>query len=49
MQRFPQQKDNTETYGVPFSRVVYIEATDFREVDSKDFYGLAPNKSIMLR
>ena len=38
-----------ETYGVPFSRVLFIEETDFRESDSKDYYGLAPNKSIMLR
>lgn len=36
-------------YSVPFSKVCYIEATDFREADSKDFYGLAPGKSIMLR
>jgi glutaminyl-tRNA synthetase len=34
---------------VPFSRVVYIEATDFREKDSKDYYGLAPGKAVMLR
>jgi glutaminyl-tRNA synthetase len=34
---------------VPFSRVVYIEATDFRLQDSKDYYGLAPGKSAMLR
>lgn len=38
-----------ETYTVPFSRIVYIEATDFREQDSKDFYGLAPGKTVMLR
>eukprot|EP00892_Ulva_mutabilis_P008053 jgi/Ulvmu1/561/UM001_0569.1 len=36
-------------YEVPFSKVCYIEATDFREADAKDFYGLAPGKSIMLR
>lgn len=34
---------------VPFSRVCYIEATDFKESDEKDFYGLAPGKSVMLR
>lgn len=38
-----------EGYMVPFSKVCYIEATDFRETDAKDFYGLAPGKSIMLR
>lgn len=34
---------------VPFSRVLYIEQSDFRLVDSKDYYGLAPGKSVMLR
>lgn len=29
--------------------MVYIERDDFRETDSKDFYGLAPGKSVMLR
>ncbi|KAF3326911.1 glutamine--tRNA ligase-like protein [Carex littledalei] len=36
-------------YKVPFTRVVYIENSDFRLKDSKDYYGLAPGKSIMLR
>lgn len=38
-----------DTYPVPFSATVYIEATDFRLQDAKDFYGLAPGKSAMLR
>ena len=38
-----------QTYPVPFTRVVYIEATDFKEQDEKDYYGLAPGKSVMLR
>ncbi|VAI92572.1 unnamed protein product [Triticum turgidum subsp. durum] len=33
---------------VPFSRTVYIEKTDFRLEDSKDYYGLAPGKSALL-
>uniref|UniRef100_A0A3B6RR64 glutamine--tRNA ligase n=2 Tax=Triticum aestivum TaxID=4565 RepID=A0A3B6RR64_WHEAT len=36
-------------YKVPFSRIVYIEKTDFRLEDSKDYYGLAPGKSALLR
>lgn len=44
---FPGRSD--DTYRVPFTRTVYIEATDFREQDSKDYYGLAPGKSVMLR
>lgn len=34
---------------VPFSKVVYIEHTDFRVKDSKDYYGLAPGKTVLLR
>lgn len=49
LQRYPQHRDSTEEYSVPFSAVVYIERDDFREEDSKDFYGLAPGKSVMLR
>lgn len=44
---FPGRSE--ETYKVPFTRVVYIEATDFRETDSKGYYGMAPGKSVMLR
>lgn len=34
---------------VPFSRVVFIEDTDVRLKDAKDYYGLAPGKTVMLR
>eukprot|EP01108_Squamamoeba_japonica_P004011 TRINITY_DN3206_c0_g1_i1.p2 TRINITY_DN3206_c0_g1~~TRINITY_DN3206_c0_g1_i1.p2 ORF type:complete len:830 (-),score=545.33 TRINITY_DN3206_c0_g1_i1:32-2521(-) len=34
---------------LPFTRTLFIEASDFREVDSKDFYGLAPGKEVGLR
>lgn len=34
---------------IPFSKVVYIEQSDFRMKDSKDYYGLAPGKSVLLR
>ncbi|KAF9593838.1 hypothetical protein IFM89_025623 [Coptis chinensis] len=37
------------TQAVPFSNVVYIERSDFRTKDSKDYYGLAPGKSVLLR
>lgn len=45
--RFPGRSE--ETYAVPLTRIVYIESTDFKETDEKDYYGLAPGKSIMLR
>jgi len=38
-----------DAYAVPVSRVVYVEATDFREEDARGYYGLAPGKSAMLR
>ena len=37
------------SFQVPFSRVLYIEQSDFRLQDSKDYYGLAPGKTVMLR
>ncbi|XP_019164926.1 PREDICTED: glutamine--tRNA ligase-like isoform X1 [Ipomoea nil] len=44
-----QSDDSSSFYKVPFSKVVYIEHTDFRMKDSKDYYGLAPGKSVLLR
>ena len=49
VQVFPGRKDSDETYGVPLTRVVYIEAGDFREADVKGYFGLAPNKQAMLK
>ena len=46
-QVFPGRTD--ETYPVPLTRVVYIAAEDFREVDSKGYYALAPQKEVMLK
>ncbi|CAM6111796.1 unnamed protein product [Calypogeia fissa] len=49
---WPEAKEgdrSLESYKIPFSRVLYIEQSDFRLKDSKDYYGLAPNKSVMLR
>ncbi|KAJ9163333.1 hypothetical protein P3X46_023011 [Hevea brasiliensis] len=44
-----QNDDASAFYKVPFSNVVYIEHSDFRMKDSKDYYGLAPGKSVLLR
>ncbi|XP_048136448.1 glutamine--tRNA ligase, cytoplasmic isoform X2 [Rhodamnia argentea] len=43
------QTDTSAIYQVPFSKTVYIERSDFRMKDSKDYYGLAPGKTVMLR
>lgn len=44
-----QMDDASAFYKVPFSNVIYIEHSDFRMKDSKDYYGLAPGKSVLLR
>ncbi|KAL8729403.1 MAG: hypothetical protein Q9181_005027 [Wetmoreana brouardii] len=36
------------THTVPFTKTVYIDRTDFREEDSKDFFRLTPGKSVGL-
>lgn len=36
------------SHKVPFTRTVYIDRSDFREEDSKDYYRLAPGKSVGL-
>jgi glutaminyl-tRNA synthetase len=45
--KFPGRSE--DIYPVPLTRIVYIEETDFKESDEKDYFGLAPGKSIMLR
>ena len=32
---------------MPFTRVVYIERTDFRTEDAEDYNGLAPGKTVI--
>ncbi|KAK9091324.1 hypothetical protein Sjap_024501 [Stephania japonica] len=44
-----QTDDSSAFYKVPFTNVVYIESSDFRAKDSKDYYGLAPGKTVLLR
>jgi glutaminyl-tRNA synthetase len=41
--------DREGSYKVPFTKVLYIESSDFRLKDAKDYYGLAPGKSVLLR
>ncbi|KAL9010371.1 MAG: hypothetical protein Q9173_004682 [Seirophora scorigena] len=36
------------THTVPFTQTIYIDRSDFRPVDSKDFFRLAPGKSVGL-
>jgi len=45
---FPTHKDGP-THEIVFSKIVYIERSDFREVDDKNYYGLAPNKEVRLK
>ena len=36
------------THAIPFTKTVYIERSDFREVDSPDYFRLAPGKPVGL-
>ncbi|KAL9004303.1 MAG: hypothetical protein Q9188_002875 [Gyalolechia gomerana] len=36
------------SHSIPFTKKVYIERSDFREVDSDDYFRLAPGKSVGL-
>lgn len=36
------------THTVPFTKTIYIKRSDFREVDSLDYFRLAPGKTIGL-
>ncbi|CAA0403721.1 unnamed protein product [Arabidopsis thaliana] len=44
-----QNDDPSAFYKVPLSRVIYMEQSDFQNEDSKNYYGLAPGKSVLLR
>ena len=44
----PQNKENTDTRLVPFSRTVYIERSDFAEDPPKKFFRLAPGREVRL-
>lgn len=46
---WPDAQTDDAFYKVPFTNVIYIERSDFRTKDSKDYYGLAPGKSVLLR
>jgi glutaminyl-tRNA synthetase len=44
-------KPSDESFGshaVPFTRILYIDRSDFRETDSSDYFRLAPGKSVGL-
>ncbi|TXG61176.1 hypothetical protein EZV62_012539 [Acer yangbiense] len=47
--RWPDAQTDEAFYKVPFSNVIHVEHSDFRKNDSKDYYGLAPGKSVLLR
>ena len=44
-------KDEPEkgTHSITLTSQIYIDASDFRKVDSKDYYGLAPNKAVGIK
>ncbi len=44
----PQDKENSETRVVPFSREIYIEQEDFLENPPKNFFRLGPGREVRL-
>ncbi len=44
----PQDKENSETRIVPFSREIYIEQEDFLENPPKNFFRLGPGREVRL-
>lgn len=44
----PQDRNNSETRKVPFSRVIYIEREDFMEDPPGKFFRLAPGREVRL-
>lgn len=45
---FAPKDPNVGSHKVPFTKIVYIDRSDFRETDSKDFFRMAPGKSVGL-
>jgi glutaminyl-tRNA synthetase len=45
---YPQDRENTETRTVPFSRELYIERDDFMEDPPGKFFRLAPGREVRL-
>jgi len=46
---WPNRPGDAETYPAPLTRTVFIEAADFRPVDERGYYGLAPGKAVLLK
>ena len=46
-QVFPGRTE--ETYDMPLTRVVYIEASDFKESKPPGYYGFCPQQPVMLK
>lgn len=45
---FSPKNEAMGSHKIKFSKTVYIDRSDFREVDSKDYFRLAPGKSVGL-
>ncbi len=46
---FPRTPESSLTHPIVITRTLYIEEEDFRVVDDKDYFGLAPGKTAGLR
>jgi len=46
---YPYLKGESSTHDIRFTKFIYINRSDFRSVDHKKYYGLAPYKVVRLR
>ena len=46
-QVFPGRTE--ETYDMPLTRIVYIDASDFKEAKTSGYYGFCPQQPVMLK
>lgn len=45
---YPQDKSNEEVRQIPFSKVIYVEQTDFMEEAPRKFFRLSPGREVRL-
>ena len=46
---FPRLKEKGGIRKVTLSKVIYIDKTDFKEEEDKDFYGLTPKQEVGIK
>jgi glutaminyl-tRNA synthetase len=47
--KYPMDKEKSEMRKLHLTKTIFIERTDFKEIDDKDFFGLAQGKEVGLK